>query len=232
MESMPRRPPSQVARSPPTRSDGCGARFHALSAATPSSHLRAGRASAQIVVDLGIDREAKLASPDAGWCSKADGAALAAARRPGTQGRPTARRTRSRRRRCGRTGRARRSSRRRRSLGSASGSGGGCVRGRVRPSAATTRTSARSASASLVSSRLATRSVLAVVGRSCPGRSGISGHVDSNRALLAGPEHRYKKDCPSGGNRATNRKGRSTYTGSWNPRVRKGRECVVLARGR
>ncbi len=57
------------------------------------------------------------------------------------------------------------------------------------------------------------------------------GHVDSNRALLAGPEHRLKKDCPSGGNRATNRKGRSTYTGSWNPRVRKRRECVVLARG-
>jgi hypothetical protein len=47
------------------------------------------------------------------------------------------------------------------------------------------------------------------------------GHVDHDRTRIAGPEHRHKKDCPAGGNRATNREGRATFTGSWNPKHRR-----------
>jgi hypothetical protein len=36
------------------------------------------------------------------------------------------------------------------------------------------------------------------------------GHNDVDRSLYSGPEHRLAKDCPKGGNRATNRRGRVT----------------------
>jgi hypothetical protein len=36
------------------------------------------------------------------------------------------------------------------------------------------------------------------------------GHDDLDRSLYSGPEHRFARDCPAGGNRATNARGRAT----------------------
>jgi len=43
-----------------------------------------------------------------------------------------------------------------------------------------------------------------------PGQLWDLGHNDVDRSLYSGPEHRHAKDCPAGGNRATNRRGRAT----------------------
>jgi hypothetical protein len=46
-----------------------------------------------------------------------------------------------------------------------------------------------------------------------PGQAWDLGHNDLDRSLYSGPEHRFAKDCPAGGNRATNRKGRANRPG-------------------